>query len=87
MLISPAGPLYIAGRQLVFSKAVRRVWTESGGGFGGGYQFDANYKAAFWEATGSPIKQAAAMKVSEKSKPCIHDRIIVLVFMEATGSP
>ena len=53
----------------------------------GGVQFDAHYEAAFWEATGSPIKQAAAMKVSEKNKPCIHDRIIVLVFMEATGSP
>ena len=66
LLISPAGPLYIAGRQLVFSKAVRRVWTASGGGFGGGCQFDADYKAAFWEATGSPIKQATAMKVSEK---------------------
>ena len=35
----------------------------------GGIQFDAHYKAAFWEATGSPIKQAAAMKVSEKTNP------------------
>ena len=87
MLISPAGPLYIAGRQLVFSKAVRRVWTASGGGFGGGCQFDADYKAAFWEARGSPILQPAAMKIHGKNNPCIHDRIIVLVFMEATGSP
>ena len=69
LLISPAGPLYIAGRQLVFSKAVRRVWTASGGGFGGGSQFDADCKAAFWEATGSPIQQAAAMKIYEKTKP------------------
>ena len=69
MLISPAGPLYIAGRQLVFSKAVRRVWTASGGGFGGGVQFDADYKAVFWEATGSPILQPAAIKIYEKTNP------------------
>ena len=53
----------------------------------GGCQFDADYKAAFWEARGSPILQPAAMKIDGKNNPCIHDRIIVLVFMEATGSP
>ena len=53
----------------------------------GGCQFDADYKAAFWEARGSPILQPAAMKIYGKNNPCIHDRIIVLVFKEATGSP
>ena len=36
---------------------------------GGGTQFDADCKAAFWEATGSPIQQPASMKIYEKTNP------------------